>query len=155
MVLADASVGRGAALDDERPRVERPPANPVREVGNLLVGKLVALRGHLEVRVLVADGVDDEAVLGLARDDRWPRVAAVEHALAGVQHEAALYLVGVAAVAFVATVREHGTDVRLKKLEVLRRNRRRGSRRRDIRLQPRTQDAEAQREQQRDALALS
>ncbi len=134
MVAPHAAVGRGASLRDQRPRVGRPAADPLGDVRDLLVGKPVALGRHLEVVVPVADRVDDEAVGGLSRRDRRPRVAAVEHPLARVQHEAALDLVGQAAVALVAAVGEDRPDPRLEELEVTggdrRRRRRHGRRRR-------------------------
>ncbi len=54
-----------------------------------VVGQL-ALGRHLEE--VVPDGVDDQALVDLARHDRRPAVAAAEQALAAVEPQTALEL---------------------------------------------------------------
>ena len=107
MVPSDTAVGRAAPLRYQGPGVGCPAAHPLDQVRDLAVGKLLALGGHLQVLVLVGNRVDQEAVGGLSRDQGGAGVAAVEKPLPRVEHEPALHLVGVPAVALVATGDEH------------------------------------------------
>jgi len=84
----------------------------------LIAPAFLAFRGHLQVLVRVSDRLDDRAFLGLARHDYRPAVAAVHPGLARIKHQAALHLVGVAAVALVAVFDEERADFGLEELEV-------------------------------------
>ena len=83
MLPANAAVaGAGDALRRGRARVRRAAAHPFREVGDLLVAELLILRRHLQVFILVADGLDQERIIGLARHEGRTGVAAVQNGLA-------------------------------------------------------------------------
>src|SRR6185295_12970250 len=77
---------------------------------------------HLELVVLaVADGLDEKAVVGIARKDGGRAgLAALQRPFPGVEPESALDLLRVGAVAAVALVDEDRADLLLEELEALR-----------------------------------
>src|SRR5262249_38260070 len=81
------------------------------------IGQL-ALWGHLEI--VVANGVNQQALVDVARNDRRARVAALADALARIEEEAALDLLRGGGVALVAVLHEYGTDSLLAELDALR-----------------------------------
>src|SRR6185436_6017207 len=124
---ADEIIHRGSLQRPER--LERPVALPRLDVDALLgggrgalpagigraalhprlevrdhLGRELALRRHLELLVLVADRLDEEALVEVARDDGRAGLAALEQALARVDVELALQLLRLRAVAGVAAV---------------------------------------------------
>ena len=114
---ADPGVRGRTSLRHETPRIRRAAFHPFGEVGNLLVGQLFPFRGHLQVLIGVIDRGDQEAFVGMARHDVIARAPAVQQRLARIEHEAALHFVGVAAVAFVAIVRQHRPDLVFEELQ--------------------------------------
>jgi hypothetical protein len=78
----------------------------------------VRLRRHLQVRVVVADGQDEGALVGVARHDGGAGVAPLPQTGAAVDHEAAFDFVGRVTVALVAVLAQHGTHPRFKKLQI-------------------------------------
>ena len=103
-------------------RVGCPHRHPALEVGDHLVGQLLLGR-HLEVVVLVADRLDQQALLEVARHDRGAEVAPLADALPRVEHEVRLDLLGRRGVALVAVLDQHRADLRLEERELLRRDR--------------------------------
>ena len=91
--------------------VGRAHLDPRDEVGDLRVGELLALGRHLEVRVRVADGADERGLVRVAGDDSGAGIAALEHALAGVEREAALDFALGGAVALEALAGEDGANL--------------------------------------------
>ena len=95
-------------------RVDGPGLDPGGEVGDDGVGQLGLLRRHLEVGLEVADRAQEESLVWLARDDdRFAGIPAFLPAGLGVEVESALHLLGLGAVAFVALLDEHRTDLLL------------------------------------------
>ena len=68
---------------------------------------------------MVADGLDEPGLLRVAGDEHGAGLAALEHAVARVEGEAALALLGRRAVALVATFGQHGADALLEEFQVL------------------------------------
>src|SRR6185436_10041210 len=93
--------------------------DPGLDVGDLLLRELL-LRRHLEVVVGPAQRLDQEALRGVARDDRGAGVAALQHPLARIEIEAALQLRRLRAVAGRAALRQNRPDLLLEELEALR-----------------------------------
>ena len=112
-----AARGRGLAVA----RVGRAHENPLLEVGDDIGGELAAVlgRGHLEIFVGVADGLEEEALLQVAGNDGVAGVAALTRAGAGVEEETALEFLSAGGVAGVAFFHEHGADAFLKKSEFI------------------------------------
>ncbi len=81
-----------------------------------LSGRELLLRRHLHVLVLVTDGLDEQAFVRVASDERRAGVATGEDGIAGVQGEAALHLGG-GGVALEAALDEDGADLLLEELE--------------------------------------
>ena len=99
-------------------RVRRPHFDPRFEVADLLRAQPFRLLGrHVEVVVAVPDGMDEQALFGIARNHRGARFAAPQQALARIQVELRLHLV--AAVALVAAVGQDGADPLLEELDAL------------------------------------
>jgi hypothetical protein len=117
VVFADAGVGGVAALADVAAGIGGAAADPLGEIGDLGVGEFLALGGHLEILVLVADGLDEERLVGLAGDDGGAGVAAGEGGFAGVEEEAAFYFF-VLTVALVTVLGEDGADFGFEEFEV-------------------------------------
>ena len=92
--------------------------HPFLERGDLVGAELLVLRRHLEVRVGVADGFDEQAFLHVARHDGGAGVAALEDGGGGIQREAALELLRLMAVALEARAREDGLHRLLVEREV-------------------------------------
>ena len=104
-----------------RPGVLRPHRailHPRREVGDFLLREL-GLGRHLQVLVLVANRLDEQALARLAGDERGARVAALEHGLTRVEQQAALHLLARRAVALETTLGKHGTNALLEELAAL------------------------------------
>jgi hypothetical protein len=99
----EASIPGGAATD------------PLDEIGDVAVGELLALGGHLEVAGLL-DGLDEEALVGIARGDGRAVVAPLEQGCVGVEAETAGLLGGVAAV---AALREDRANLLGEELDVV------------------------------------
>jgi hypothetical protein len=64
----------------------------------------------------VIHGLDQDALLGVTRDDGGPFFAALEQAFAMIEAQVAFLLLGV--VAFVALRHEHRPDLRFKEFQV-------------------------------------
>src|SRR5204862_399718 len=90
--------------------------DPGRQVRDRGIGK-PALRGHLEL-FAVADGADDQALLGVRGQRRGAAVPSPEDRLPGIQEQAALALVGLPAVAGVASVGEQRADLLLEEVRI-------------------------------------
>ncbi|MEY3958659.1 MAG: hypothetical protein RJA37_1262 [Verrucomicrobiota bacterium] len=91
-----------------RARVRRAHADPGRQVGEHRVGQLRLLRRHLHVLLQVEHRAQQQAFVGLARDDdRLAGVAAFLPPGLGVEIEAALEFLGLGAVALVAVLGQH------------------------------------------------
>lgn len=112
-----AARGRGLAVA----RVGSAQENPFLEIGDDVGGELAAAfwRGHLEVLVGVADGLEEEALLQVAGDDGMAGVAALARAGAGVEEETALEFLGGGGMAGVAFFHEHGADAALEEGEFI------------------------------------
>ena len=104
--------GRGR----RRGRLRRSHPDPRDQVGDRRFGEAL-LRGHLQVAVLVADGFDEQAFVGLAGDDGRPGVAALPDPLGRVEQEAALDLLGRGGVAGGAGVDEDRADPLLEEFD--------------------------------------
>jgi hypothetical protein len=100
-----------------RAGVGRPHRDPFLEVGDLFCRELLALGRHFEIRIVVADGLDEEALVGLARDERRAGVAALQHRVARVELQAAFEFLRLRAVAGVAGPGEHGANLGLEKFQ--------------------------------------
>lgn len=99
-------------------RHRRAQLHPFFQRGDLVGAELLVLRRHLEVRVGVADGFDEQAFLHVARHDGGAGVAALEDGGGGIQREAALELLRLMAVALEARAREDGLHRLLVEREV-------------------------------------
>ena len=97
-------------------RIGRAHADPLHEVGDEIVGKLLVARRHREVAVGVADGFDEEAFVRLAGDDGGAGVAALEPAVARVEREAAFDLLRARAVALVTILDQDRTHLGLEEV---------------------------------------
>ena len=110
--------------DPRPPRSPPPPLAPLAarapictqrgQVGDLPVRELL-LRRHLQVVVLVADRLDQQALLRVAGDDDGAGLAAVHHAGLRVEPQVALVLLG--AVAWIAVLGQERPDGRLEELD--------------------------------------
>ena len=107
--LAGPSRGSGGAEGD-----------PLLEVGDHLVGEFLLGR-HLQLIFGLLDGLDEQALLGVAGDEGRAVVAALAEPFAGVQGQAAANLLGALGVAAVALADQHGADVLLEEGELFRR----------------------------------
>ena len=94
--------------------------NPLLEGRDDVRIQLGSILGHGEVFVLVANGLDEQALCRIARHDGRSAVASGLPAWARVEQQAAFGFRGLA-VAFVAVLREHGTDLRFEELDLIRR----------------------------------
>ena len=101
-------------------RIGRAHCHPRLEVFDHRLGQLAAtlLGRHGEVFVGVAHRLDEQALLKIARHHRWSVVAAAPDALAGIEQEAALDLLGLLRVALETLVGEDGTDLLLEEIEL-------------------------------------
>jgi hypothetical protein len=97
-------------------RIGRAHLHPRFEVRDLRIGQLL-VRRHLEFFVLVTDGLDQPALVGIAEDNAGPGVAALEQAGARVEQQVRLQLVGFRAVALVAALDEERADYFLEELD--------------------------------------
>ena len=108
------------ALDQPRgifvTRVGGTHLHPLLERGNFRIGKL-SLGRHFHF--LVADRLDQQALVRIARDDRRTVVAAHLPALLAVQHQPALNRFGVFRMALVAMLHQQRADFRLEELQML------------------------------------
>ena len=86
-----------------------------RQVGDLLRREAASSGASSGCVLVVADGLEEQALFGLARDDGRPAVAAVDQAVAVVDPQAALG-VGVGRMAGVAVVHQHRPDLLLEEL---------------------------------------
>ncbi len=105
--------GRGSGSAALGPR--RPALHPLGEVGDLLHRKL-SLGGHLELDILIADGLDERTLVGPAGNERGAGVSALEGGFEAVEPQSAFQLRGAGAVAGVAAVDEDGADFFLEEL---------------------------------------
>ena len=94
-------------------------AYPLFEVGDDFVVELGSGFGHFDVFVLVLDGLHEQRARRIAGFDDIAGFTASLPAGAGVEHEAA-FLLGAGAMAFIALLRENGTDLRFEELDLLR-----------------------------------
>ena len=100
-------------------RHRRAHLHPLFEDRDLVVRQLAArlLGRHRELGIGVADGLDQERFLEIARNDRRPFVAALEGAVAGIEDEAALRGILAGGVALIASIAEDRAHVLLEELE--------------------------------------
>jgi hypothetical protein len=77
-------------------------------------------RRHLQVFIGVTDGLDEQAVVGVSRDDGGAGVAAKQDAVARIEQELALDPVGLVTVALVAVLAQKRADPLFEELEVRR-----------------------------------
>src|SRR5204862_8053944 len=99
------------------PRVGRAHLHPRDDVRDLIVRKLL-LHGHPEL-VGLADGPNEDALLGLPGNDGGTGVAALEESLAAVEEKAALHLVGLSAVALIAALNKNRPDLLLEEFDLV------------------------------------
>src|SRR5687767_11403206 len=85
--------------------------DPRFQIGDLLVGKLLVVRRHLEVLVRVTNSADEKTFFGVAGDNGRAAIAAFLPAFAAVKEKAAFEFLRSLAVALVAIVDEDGTDL--------------------------------------------
>ena len=85
VILTHAGVRGRVAGGDVDARVGGAAADPLGEIGDLLVGEFFAFGGHLEVFVFVADGPDEERLVGFTGDDRGAGVAAGEDGFSAIE----------------------------------------------------------------------
>ena len=114
--------GGGSALDA---RIRRAHRNPLLEERDVVVPQL-ARRRHLVVAVEVSHRADQKARVCVTGYDRRPRVAALQHAVAGVELQPALRLAARDRVAAVAVGDQDWPDLRLEELHLVGGERRRG-----------------------------
>ena len=100
-------IDHGYRLHDAR--VGRATSHPILENQDLPIGKL-ALRWHLEVLVRPADGLDQEAAIGITGNDCGTRDPAHLPPLLGIQDESTTNALGVRGVASVAMLDEDRPD---------------------------------------------
>ena len=93
--------------------------DPRGEIGDDAV-RQAAFRRHLEVRIAIADGPDEQALLRGARHDGGTGVAAREQSGAGIRAKAALQLLAISGMALEAVFGEDGPDALLEELRRLR-----------------------------------
>ena len=111
----------GPCLDGSglRFREHRPLVDPRGEIGHDAV-RQAAFRRHLEVRIAIADGLDEQALLRGSGHDGGPGVAAREQSRAGIRAKAALQLLAISGMALEAVLGEDGPDALLEELRRLR-----------------------------------
>jgi len=119
MIFAHAGIGGSAAFGRQASRIGRAALYPGSEVGDLLVGKFFALGRHLQVYVGVANGLNQQAIVGFAGNEGRAGISAVPKSFACVQHQTALHLVRVVAVTLVAFVDENGPDAAFEELQIV------------------------------------
>ena len=83
------------------------------------------LRGHRELGIVVTDGLDEERLLEVARDNRRAFVAALVGAVHGIEDEATFGGILLSRVALVAAIDENRAHVLLEELEAFLGSRRR------------------------------
>ena len=83
-------------------------AHPAREIGDHTIGQLVGPFRHLQVRILMADCLQQQALVRRTRIHQRTTLAALFKTTAKVQPQAALGLLR--AVAFVAVHHQHRPD---------------------------------------------
>ncbi len=83
-------------------------------------------RRHLQVLGLVAHGLDEEALVELARNDGRAAVAALEDSGPAIEQQAALVFLGLAGVALVTLLDQERADLLLEEVPLFRRAGRRG-----------------------------
>ena len=101
--------------------------HPLFENGDFVIRKLSArlLRGHRELGIVVTDGLDEERLLEIARDNRRSFVAALVGAVHGIEDEATFGGILLSRVALVAAIDENRAHVLLEELEAFLGSRRR------------------------------
>src|SRR5690606_11416775 len=92
---------------------------PLRERIDLRLRELLALGRHLQVRVAVADRMDEQALLRISRLQQRPRLAALQHALGAVKREPTLRLPLLHRVTLVAILRQDWPNLALEELLLL------------------------------------
>ena len=111
--------GETGQLGGAATRHRRTHLDPLFEDRDFVVRQLAAglLGRHRELRIGVLDGLDEQRLLEVARDDGRAFVAALVGAVAGVEDEAALRGILLGGVALVAAIDEDRADVLLEELE--------------------------------------
>ena len=126
-VLAGAGHVEGGGCDGAGAGIGSAEAYPGFEGGNFFGGEFAAGDGavggglgggHLQVFVGVADGLDQEAFVGIAGDEGGTGRAAFEQGVAGVESEAAFGFSFGLAVTFVTGLDENGADGGFEELDL-------------------------------------
>ena len=100
-------------------RVGRAPAHPGLEIGDDVRGQLL-VRRHRNVLARVAQRLNEQARVGIARREGGTGETALLHARARVEQQAALQFFGRGAVTLVTILGQHRTDLALEKRDLLR-----------------------------------
>ena len=100
-------------------RVRRTAGDPFLKVRNRFRAELGPFLGHLQLRLFMADGLDEQALRRLAGHDYRAAIAALFPPVAIVEAQTALLLFQT--VALHAFAHQNGTDTPFKKLRIRRR----------------------------------
>ena len=120
MIFAPAAVfaGCGRQRRTSRARIRRAHFHPGDQIVDLRVGKFLALRRHLQVRIGVTDGFDQQTFFRIAGNDRRARVAAFLPAAFPIELQAAFDFAFGRAVTLVAIVGEDRTNFVFEEIEL-------------------------------------
>ena len=108
-------------------RKRRAHFHPGFQTGDLLRSKFLVLGRHLQVRVRVTDGLDQQAPFSVTGDNSRTGISALEHSSGRIEPQTTLEFLGLLTVAAITMFREQGPDCFLEEFKLLRS--RRGGRR--------------------------
>ena len=117
MTLAGALAPWRQSRADVAAGHRRTGPDPLGQRRYLRVGELGIVFRHLRRAFGVSDGANQQACVGVAWNDRGPRFAALEHALARIESQPAFLIVGMAVE---AGFHEQRTDLTLEELDLAR-----------------------------------
>jgi len=100
-------------------RVWRPHFDPCFQAGDLLIRKFFVFRRHLQIRISIADRFDEQARVGIPRDDDWAGVTALKECLASIEAQTAFDFLGRLAMAPIAVFAEQRPDLFFEEIDLL------------------------------------
>ena len=112
LVKVDRFLGRGRCTDA---RVDGTAIDPLDQIGDRALGQFPT--GWHLIR-FVADGLDDQTLIDLARNQRGARIATLQKPLGTIQGQPTLESFRLRGVAFVAMLDENRSDFRLKEFQL-------------------------------------
>ena len=106
-------------LRSSHARIGRTHLDPSFQIGDLIVRELPVIGRHLEIFVLIADRLEEEAFPGVSGNDGRTGVPAFQHSFLGIEEQAALHFLAGFAVTLVTVLGEERADLAFEKLGLL------------------------------------